>query len=273
MAMPQSPAAPLLLIGGGSSARSIDLLRAFVDLAGGSGARIAVITSGSRVPHETGARYERLFGSVDAAVDVCHIMTRGEANEPRLVARLEAAAGYFFTGGEQLNITSRLGGSAALAAIRRRHAAGAPLAGTSAGTSVMSRTMIAFGNEGHTPRHDLVNLAPGLDFLPGVVLDQHFTERRRLGRLITAVSYNPEEIGVGIDEDTAGLFRPDGTLEVLGPGTITVIDALHVQANTSPDVDDMSEPLEIDGLEIHCLVAGARYNLLQRRPAAKRAAA
>ena len=271
--MPQGPKAPLLLIGGGSGNQSGDLLRFFAELAGGPGARIAVITSGSRVPHEVGARYERTFGAFGAAVSVCHLLRRADGEDPAWVRLLEVADAFFFTGGEQLCITARLGGTAALAAIRARHAAGAPLGGTSAGTSVMSRTMIAFGNEGETPRHSMVNLAPGLDFLPGVILDQHFTQRERIGRLITAVSYNPEELGVGIDEDTAGLFTADGTLEVLGPGTVTVVDGLEIGRNTSPDVEDINLPLHIDGLQISRLGAGERFSLIARGPAAARAAA
>src|SRR5690242_21228372 len=114
MALPHSPAAPLVLIGGGSSSQSVEFLRTLVSLAGGRGARIAVITSGSRVPHETGLRYERLFGGLDARVSICHLLTRGEANDPAQVRVLEEADGFFFTGGEQLSITARVGGTAAL---------------------------------------------------------------------------------------------------------------------------------------------------------------
>ncbi|HUS17906.1 MAG TPA: cyanophycinase [Chloroflexia bacterium] len=273
MGMPLAPAAPLLLIGGSSAAQPADLLRVFTELAGGRGAHVAVITSGSRSPQTVGPRYERLFGGFGARVTVHHLLDRATANRPDSLPGLEIADAFFFTGGEQLCITARLGGTAALAAIRRRHAAGAILGGTSAGTSVMSQTMIAFGAEGATPRHDRVNLAPGLGFLAGVVLDQHFSQRGRLGRLITAVSYNPEELGIGIDEDTGALFQPDGTLEVVGPHTVTVVDALDVDINSSPDVEDMSHPLLIEGLHIHRLVEGARFDLLGRAPRAAVAAA
>jgi len=273
MAMPHAPAAPLLLIGGSSPAQPTGLLQFFVDLAGGAGARLAVITSGSRAPQPVGARYERLFGSFGARASVHHLLSRPDANDPRLLRGLAEADAYFFTGGEQLCITSRLGGTAALAILRARHADGAILGGTSAGTSVMSGTMIAFGLEGPVPRHDMVNLTPGLGFLPGVILDQHFSQRDRLGRLVTAVSYNPEELGVGLDEDTAALFRPDGTLAVFGPGTVTIVDGCDVAVNTSPDVDALSHPLEIAGLRIHRLRAGAGFHLLAREPVPNLAAA
>jgi cyanophycinase len=273
MSMPLAPCAPLLLIGGGSASQPVDLLGLLVTLAGGAGARVAVVTSGSRSPLTVGARYERVFAGFGARVSVHHLLTRADANDPRLIAGLHEADAFFFTGGEQLCITARIGGSAALQAIRGRHGAGAILAGTSAGTSVMSQTMIAFGNEGPTPRHNMVNLAPGLGFLPGLILDQHFSQRERLGRLKTAVSYNPEELGVGIDEDTAGLFLPDGTLEVFGPNTVTVVDGRDLETNSSPDVEEMGLPLQIEGLRVHRLRAGNRFDLLAREPLDSSAAA
>ncbi len=265
MAMPRAPLAPLLMIGGSSAAQPTDPLRLFTELAGGVGAQIAVITSGSRSPQSVGARYERVFSGFGAQATAYALLDRATANDPALLAGLETANAFFFTGGEQLCITARLGGSAALRIMRSRHAAGALLGGTSAGTSAMSSTMIAFGYEGVTPRHNLVNLAPGFGFLTGVILDQHFSQRDRLGRLETAVSYNPEEIGVGIDEDTAALFQPDGTFEVSGPGTVTVVDGLGISFNTSPDVEDMTLPLQIDGLQLYRLQAGDRFDLLARR--------
>jgi cyanophycinase len=128
----------------------------------------------------------------------------------------------------------------------------------------MSGTMIGFGYEGEIPRHTSVHLAPGLGFLSGIILDQHFSQRDRLGRLQTAVSYNPEELGVGIDEDTAALFRPDGSLEVFGPGTVTVVDGLHISLNTSPDVEDVNLPLLLEGLRIYRLQAGDQFDLPSR---------
>src|SRR6476646_4478050 len=145
MSMPLAPSAPLLLIGGGSAHQPADLLEFLTSLAGGAGARIAVVTSGSRSPLSVGARYERVFTGFGAQVSVHHLLTRADANDPRLIAGLHEAAAFFFTGGEQLCITARIGGTAALEIIRGRHVAGAILAGTSAGTSVMSQTMIAFG--------------------------------------------------------------------------------------------------------------------------------
>ncbi|HEX6605760.1 MAG TPA: cyanophycinase [Chloroflexia bacterium] len=273
MSLPLAPAAPLLLIGGGSASQPVDMLHEFAKLAGGPGARIAVITSGSRAPQQVGARYERFFRSIDMEVGVYHLLSRAESNDPAVLQGFADAQAYFFTGGEQLCITARMGGTEALRVLRRRHAEGAVLGGTSAGTSVMSETMIAFGNEGPVPSHSMVNLAPGLGFLHGIILDQHFSQRQRLGRLKTAVSYNPEELGVGVDEDTAALFRPDGTLEVLGPGTVTVVDELDVTDNTSPDVEDPDLPLCIEGVRIYQLSAGERFDCLGRSLAAIRAAA
>lgn len=266
MALPHPPRAPLFLIGGGSGNGSWELLEEFARRAGGSSARIAVITSGSREPQRTGDRYERFFTEFGLAVSIYHLLSRAAANDPARFAGLADADAIFFSGGEQLCITARLGGSAALAVIRARHAAGVLLGGTSAGTSVMSRTMIAFGLAGEMPRHNLVNLAPGLGFLPGVVLDQHFHQRGRLGRLITAVSYNPEELGVGIDEDTAAVFHPDGQVEVLGRAAVTLVDGLPLHTNDSPDVDDLAAPLQIEGMEVYRLHAGARFDLHTRRP-------
>ncbi len=246
------------------------MLRLFAEMAGGPGAQVAVITSGSRAAHEVGARYKQVFGGFGSRVSIHHLLDRADANDPAEARALERADAFFFTGGEQLCITSRLGGSTALAAIRTRHAAGAAIGGTSAGTSALSGTMIAWGDEGPTPRHNMVNLAPGLGFLIGVILDQHFSQRRRLGRLKTAVAYNPEELGVGVDEDTAAIIRPDGTLEVAGPNSVTVLDALNLTTNTSPDVTDVGLPLVIEGLRIYRLDAGGRFDLLGRKMAAVR---
>src|SRR5690242_10587374 len=135
MSMPLAPAAPLLLIGGGSASQPVDMLHEFAKLAGGPGARIAVITSGSRAPQQVGARYERFFRSIDMEVGVYHLLSRALSNDPAVLQGFADAQAYFFSGGEQLCITARMGGTDALRLLRRRHGEGAVLGGTSAGTS------------------------------------------------------------------------------------------------------------------------------------------
>ena len=239
------------------------ILTRFLDLCGGEDAEIVVSPTASQLT-STGPRYQKIFGDLGAArVDVMDFDTRRDCHEANRLERIGNASGIFFTGGNQLRLSTILGGTPAAKLIRERNAAGITVGGTSAGASILSEHMIGFGKEGASPQADSVRLAPGLGLTNRFVIDQHFRQRDRLGRLVAALAYNPFAIGIGLDEDTAAFIGPDNTLEVEGSGAITVVDASRVQF-TSMDQADGSEPVCIIGLQVHILTAGATFNLHTR---------
>jgi len=239
------------------------ILERFVRVSGGSDADIVVIPTASRL-HETGPRYEQLFRDIGAArVTVMDFDTRRDCHEPGRLQRLEEASGVFFTGGNQLRLTTLLGGTPVAKLIRTSNAHGVTVGGTSAGASILSEHMIAFGDEGSSVISGSVRLAPGLGLTNRFIIDQHFRQRDRLGRLLTALAYNPFAVGIGLDEDTAAFIGPDETVEVEGSGGVTVVDASEV-SYSSMDVVSEGQPVCMLGLKMHILVAGATFNLHTR---------
>jgi cyanophycinase len=243
------------------------ILARFVDVSGGGDADIVVIPTASRM-HETGDRYEKLFEGLGARrVDVMDFDTRRDCQEPGRLERLRRATGIFFTGGNQLRLTTLLGGTPVAKLIRERNAHGVTVGGTSAGASILSEHMIAYGDDGATAISGSVRLAPGLGLTNRFIIDQHFRERDRLGRLITALAYNPFAVGLGLDEDTAAFIGPDETLEVEGSGGVTVADASRVSFSSVDSVNE-GQPICILGLVVHVLTAGATFNLHTRQASA-----
>ena len=241
------------------------ILRRFVEAAGGPDATIVVLATASEIP-ETGERYTNLFYGLEAArVEVLRVRAREDALdlEDEVVEILESATGFFMTGGSQLKITSALGGTRVAKEIRRRHAEGMVVAGTSAGAAVISRHMISMGESGSTPRRRLVQMAQGLGLAQDVIIDQHFRRRDRLGRLLTALSYNPEPLGVGVDEDTAAILDADGVLSVLGSGAVMVVDASGMRFTDSHSVH-RGQPVAMLGLKVDFLTSGCRYDVKRR---------
>ena len=247
------------------------ILQRFVELCGGSEADIVVIPTASRLK-DTGPRYEELFRGMGVAqVEVLDFDTRRDCQEEGRLARLARASGIFFTGGNQLRLSTILGGTHVARTIRLRNAQGVTVAGTSAGAGFLSEHMIAFGSEGSSPRASSVRLAPGLGLTNRFVIDQHFRQRDRLGRLTAALAYNPFAIGIGLDEDTAAFIAPDDTLEVEGSGAVTVVDAHDLQFSSMAHADE-DDPVCMLGLGVHILIAGATFNLHTRRASAGRLA-
>ena len=243
------------------------ILARFVEVSGGGDADIVVIPTASRL-HETGPRYEQLFRELGAArVSVMDFDTRRDCHEAGRLQRLEEASGVFFTGGNQLRLTTLLGGTPVAKVIRARNAHGVTVGGTSAGASILSEHMIAFGDDGASAISGSVRLAPGLGLTNRFVIDQHFRQRDRLGRLLTALAYNPFAVGIGLDEDTAAFIGPDNTVEVEGSGAVTVVDAAEVSFS-SMDLADEGQPICMLGLKLHLLVAGATFNLHTRSASA-----
>jgi cyanophycinase len=251
----------LLIIGGAEDqVGRATVLRRFVQLAGGRKARIAVIPTASSRPAGAVETYTTIFTRLGAlevvAVDPpTRLAAAGEA----LVEVIDSATGVFMTGGNQLKLSHVLVGTPLAEAISRAHARGAVVAGTSAGASIMSQFMISSGADGVTPRQRTGQLTSGLGLLPGVIVDQHFDERARYGRLMSLVAGSPNLLGMGIDEDTAAEIRDGRKLSVMGSGAIFVIDARNAVSDVPEARRDA--PLLVSGAVVHSLPTGATFDL------------
>lgn len=239
------------------------ILKRFAKLCGGREARIAIIPTAS-LASDTGRRYEGLFRELGvASAEALPLESRHDCEHPETLARLETATGVFLSGGNQLRLATHLGGTPAAKAIRLMNARGVHVAGTSAGAAFLSEHMIAFGEEGASPRAGSATLSPGLGLTNRVVIDQHFRQRDRLGRLLTALAYNPFAVGLGLDEDTAAFIGPDETIEILGSGGVTVVDPSDIEFS-SMDLAKRDDPVCLLGVRLHILIRGATYNLHTR---------
>jgi len=257
----------MVIIGGAEDKEGeCRILRKFVQLSGGAQATVVVMTVATEKPAEVGGQYRRLFERLGVSrVRVLHLHSREEADSAEQAQMLGEAGGIFFTGGDQLRITSLLGGTRLDMALRQAYAAGAVVAGTSAGASAMSGTMIVEGDGDAAPSLNTLKMAPGMGLLPEVVVDQHFAQRGRLGRLLTAIAQNPHILGLGIDEDTAVVVTPDYRVEVYGSRTVTVVDGRSI-THTNASETSPSEPLALFAVCLHVLPGGYRYDLLTRQP-------
>ena len=239
------------------------ILSRFFDLCGGGNGKIVVIPTASMLD-DTGDRYKDLFGSMGGNAVVLDIKTRNEADEESVLHAFDDCTGIFMTGGNQLRLSTILGGTLLATAIRRANARGVHVAGTSAGAAFVSEHMIAFGAEGSTPIAGKVTLAPGLGLTNTVVVDQHFRQRDRLGRLMAALAYNPFVQGIGLDEDTAAFIGPDNIIRVVGQGGLTIVDVKDLEYSSMAYASE-GEPVELVGVRLHVLAHGARYCLRERK--------
>ena len=251
----------LLIIGGAEDkVGRATVLRRFVRLAGGRKARIVVIPSASSFPDEAVQTYNEAFGRLGAPkVVVINPRSRAAAAASTLVEALDDATGVFMTGGNQLKLSQLFVGTPAAEAISRAHERGAVVAGTSAGASIMSSFMISLGSDGVTPRQRSSQLTSGLGLLPGVIIDQHFDERARYGRLMSLVASSPNLLGMGIDEDTAAEVRDGRRLTVVGSGAVFIVDA-RAAVSDVPEARRHA-PLLISGAVVHSLPSGATFDL------------
>ncbi len=252
---------------GGAEERtgSMRVLRRFVRLCGGRRARIVIIPTASSLP-DTGERYIDIFNKIGVSEAVSlPIAERADADRAEYIEQLDNATGIFMTGGNQLRLSTILGGTLVAQKVRRLNAAGIHIAGTSAGAAIMPEHMIAGGSMGLSPQADGVNLAPGLGLTNAIIIDQHFSQRDRLGRLLTAVSYNPFMMGVGIDEDTAIFIGPDQVFEVEGSGSVTIIDPEHL-SYSSMDRAKKNESLSLHDMKLHILSRGCTFDIHERKP-------
>ena len=241
-----------------------EILDRFVDICGGKRARISIIPTASEIA-DTGRNYEKLFRKLGIRhAQVLNLITRKDCHSEEALGYIEKSDGVFMTGGNQLRLSTTLGGTPVAQLIRRRNARGMHVAGTSAGAAFMPEHMIAGGDEGSTPSPTMVTMAPGLGLTNHFVIDQHFRQRDRLGRLLTALAYNPFAVGIGLDEDTAAFIRPRDDLEVVGSGGITIIDPTNL-SHSSMDRAKRGDPVSLIDVKLHILIAGGRFEIESRR--------
>jgi cyanophycinase len=258
---------PLIAIGGAEDKLGKrTVLKRFVALAGGEDARIAVIPTASSLGPEVVEVYQALFTSLGAREVVpARPESREEAEDPDLVARLDGVTGIFMTGGNQLKLSGIVNGTAFGEAIKAAHRRGVVVAGTSAGASIQSSHMVAFGSGGSTPKQRMTQLAAGLGLIRDVVIDQHFGQRNRYGRLLMLVAQSPGLLGIGIDEDTGAVMtEEDGReiLRVIGRGVVTIFDGRNIVSNAHEA--RRAAPLLASGVVMHVLPAGSVFDLTDK---------
>lgn len=260
-----SPLGTLYAIGGAEAKlRGRTVLRSFLTDAGGPSARIAVIPTASSLGPEVVEVYHAAFTALGAAeVSAVRPETRTEAADAGLVARIDAATGVFMTGGNQLKLASVITGTPVGDAIVRAYHRGAVVGGTSAGASILSDHMIAFGVGGATPKQRMSQQAAGLGLLTGTIVDQHFDQRNRYGRLLSLIAQSPSLLGIGVDEDTAAVVRNGHRMEVVGRGSVFVVDAGRISTNAHSV--KANTPLMISGAVLHVLPRGSYFDLTRRR--------
>ncbi len=238
------------------------ILKRFFELSGGKDAKILVIPTASQL-EDTGPRYVDIFEEMGAKSTYIPVDEREDCFKSDIIETLNRATGIFLTGGNQLRLSTILGGTPVAKLIRSLNANGTPVAGTSAGAAIIPEHMIAGGSSGPTPKEDGATMAPGLGLTNKVIVDQHFRQRDRIGRLMAGLSYNPFLIGLGIDEDTAAFIDPDGVIEVVGSGAVTVIDPSDLTHSSMHDAKH-KENITLIGLKLHILGEGSRFNLETR---------
>ena len=226
-----------------------EILDSFVEVCGGRSARIAIIPTASEL-EDTGRTYEKLFRKLGIKhVHVLQMQMREDCHSQKFLDYIEGAQGVFMTGGNQLRLSTTLGGTPVAQMIRRRNAGGMHVAGTSAGAAFMPEHMIAGGDEGNTPSSDMVTMAPGLGLTNSFIIDQHFRKRDR--------------VGIGLDENTAAFIKPGDCLEVVGSGGITIIDPSNL-SYSSMDRAQKGEPVSLIDVKLHILIAGGRFEIASR---------
>lgn len=239
------------------------ILSEFVRLSGGDEARIAIVPTASSI-ETAGLRYKALFLGLGAkSAEVVYIGSREDANESENLDLVENATGIFLTGGNQMRLSSIIGGTALEKLVRERHEAGATVAGTSAGASILSAHMVAMGASGATPKLRMAQMFAGFGLISNVIIDQHFRQRDRIGRLLALVAGNPGLLGIGIDEDTSVVIDNEGILRVIGRHSVTIVDGSHMQS----DIFEVKRygDITISDARLHVLGSGRSFDMNTRK--------
>ena len=258
----------LLVIGGAEDKyNERRILRKFLELAGGDKAEVLIVPVASDYPEFAADVYTQAFRNLGIANPrVLRATSRQDVFHANPDELLDGVSGVFITGGDQMRLVSILGGTDFASKLRRMaRETDIVIAGTSAGAAGMSTSMIVRGESVSHPRKDSVRLSPGLGFLKNIIIDQHFTERGRISRLITAVSYNPYNLGIGIDENTAIILDPNGVMEVFGQGSVTIVDGSDISYNEIAEVEE-HDAFSVCGVKLHILRDGLVYQYLERHP-------
>ncbi|MBI5848518.1 MAG: cyanophycinase [Nitrospirae bacterium] len=267
----EAPRGRLLAIGGHEDkGAKCEILKEFVRLAKGK-ASLVVMTIAAKNAKELGKEYARVFRNFGVKdITVVDISTREDTHTKKSVLAIEKATGVFFTGGDALDVTGLLGGTEIDRLLHKRYEEGMILGGTSAGAAMMSHAIIIDGESDANPRLSDVQIAPGEEFIMGAIIDTHFSQRGRHGRLISAVAQHPHDLGIGIDENTAILLE-DHQFRVLGEGAVTVIDVGSAKYTNVPDAKE-GESLALYDVKMHILPAGHGFDLEAHQPLMKREA-
>jgi cyanophycinase len=256
-----------LVIVGGAERKDEDhtVLKAVAERLKGS-KHILIVTAASYEPEGTAEDYTRIFGSLGVSkIDVADIRTREDAQRQELVDLCEKAGAVFFTGGDQLRITSQMGDSPMYQCMKDRYENGAMIIGTSAGAAAMPFTMIVGGPSDESNRISTLSMAPGLGLLDNVVIDSHFGQRGRMGRLIGAVMQNPRNLGLGIDEATAIIVERGEEFRVVGPGAVYAVDGSEISYSSLSE-EHAEGIVTVHDVRLHVLGDGDGFDLLARRP-------
>lgn len=256
----------LLIIGGAEDKEGdCEILREFVRLAEKRGGPLVIMTAAARDPQQVSANYLEIFRRLGREeVISLDISSRSQAQLASCQETILVAGGVFFTGGDQLRITSLLGGTPVDHALHEAYRRGTIIAGTSAGASVMSATMIIGGDEDSSPYRGSISMGAGMGLAHQVAIDQHFAQRGRLGRLVSAVAQQPALLGIGIDEDTAVLINRKNQLRVIGSQTVTIVDGNRCE-HTNVSETRTNQALALTGINLHILPRGYGFDLLGRR--------
>lgn len=255
----------LLIIGGGEDKqKECEILRSFVRLAKTRAGKIVILTAATEHPEQVSDEYIKIFLDLGATEAISlDIATRNQAEQSANAELIRSAGGIFFTGGDQLRITALLGGTEVDNALHQAYRRGTVIAGTSAGASVMSATMIIGGDSDTTPHPGSISMGPGMGLVREVVIDQHFAQRGRLGRLVSAVARQPAILGVGVDEDTAVLINRKGKMLVIGSRTVTIVDASGSEHSNISEAQP-EQPLALTSILTHILPRGYGFDLQTR---------
>ncbi|MEQ1642454.1 MAG: cyanophycinase [Pyrinomonadaceae bacterium] len=258
----------LLVIGGAEDKyNERRILKKFLELAGGTSAEVLIVPVASDYPEFAADVYTQAFRNLGVASPrVLRATSRQDVVNADVDKLLDGITGIIMTGGDQMRLVSLLGGTKLAEKIRKAvRETDVVLAGTSAGAAAMSTSMIVRGEPTSHPHKNAVRLSPGLGFLKNIIIDQHFSERGRISRLITAVSFNPYNLGIGIDENTAIILDGQGKLEVYGQGSTTIVDGSQITFNEIAEVAD-HESFSVCGVQFHVLREGLVYNYIDRNP-------
>jgi cyanophycinase len=258
----------LLVIGGAEDKyNERRILKKFLSLAGEEKAEVLIVPVASDFPEFAADVYTQAFRNLGVTNPrVLRATSRQDAFEANADELLDGVTGVFITGGDQMRLVSILGGTKFAAKLRGMvRETDMVLAGTSAGAAGMSTSMIVRGESTSHPHKSAVRLSPGLGFLKNIIIDQHFTERGRISRLITAVSYNPYNLGIGIDENTAIILNNNGIMEVFGAGSVTIVDGSQITYNEIAEVAEQ-ESFSVCGVQLHILRDGLVYDFINRHP-------